>query len=78
MNPLMQAMAGSFNAPRNNFSQIVGMIRALQSGNPQQMFQNMMQNNPQFRQFMEANKGKDPMQVAKEHGIDLEQIKSMM
>lgn len=78
MNPLMQAMAGSFNAPRNNFSQIVGMIRTLQSGNPQQMFQNMMQNNPQFRKFMEANKDKDPIQVAKEHGIDLEQIKSMM
>lgn len=31
----------------------------------------MMRNNPQFAQFMEANKGKTPQQVAQENGIDL-------
>lgn len=68
MNPLMQAMTGG----RTN--QAMDMLRALKGGNPQAMFQNMMQNNPQFRQFVEANKGKDPMQVARERGIDLAAI----
>ena len=72
MNPLMQAMTGG------RMNQAMDMLRMLRNGNPQQMFQSMMQNNPQFRQFVEANKGKTPEQVAKEHGVDLNQLKSMM
>lgn len=72
MNPLMQAMTGG----RHN--QAMDMLRMLKSGNPQQMFQSMVQNNPQFRQFVEANKGKTPQQVARENGIDLNQFKGLM
>ena len=77
MNPLMMAMQ-SANSPMNKMRQVANLMKMLRSGNPEQIAQQMMQNNPQFRQFVEANKGKTPEQVAREHGIDLNQIKSMM
>lgn len=73
MNPLFQAMNDN-----NKMAQVSNIMRMLKSGNPEQIAQQMMQQNPQFRQFMEQNKGKTPEQVAREHGIDLNQLKSMM
>lgn len=70
MNPLFQAMTGG------STNQAMDILKAIK--NPQQAFQNMMLNNLQFRQFMEQNKGKDPAQVAKENGVDLNQIMGMM
>lgn len=70
MNPLMQMMG---NQPKGGMGQLGGLMQMLKSGNPAQIGQQMMQQNPQFRQFVEANKGKDPMQVARENGIDLSQ-----
>lgn len=72
-NPLMQAMGPAPTMPGNpnpmaSFNHIVQMLR---SGNPQQIAQNLMQHNPQFRAFVQANQGKSPEQVAKEHGVDL-------
>lgn len=69
MNPLFQAMSGG-----GKMQQVSGLLQMLKSGNPQQMFQQMIQTNPKFRQFVEHNKGKDPMQVARENGIDLSQF----
>ena len=63
MNPLTSNM--------NNMQSIVNMLK---SGNPEQIAMNLMQQNPQFRAFVDANKGKTPEQVAKEHGMDLGQI----
>lgn len=77
MNPLMMAMQGA-NSPMNKIWQVANLIKMLRTGNPEQIAQQMMQNNPQFRQFVEANKWKTPEQVAKEHGIDLAQFKNMM
>lgn len=77
MNPLMMAMQGA-SAPANKMGQVANLMKMLQSGNPEQAFQQMMQNNPQFRQFVEANRGKTPEQVARENGIDLSQFKNMM
>lgn len=77
MNPLMMAMQ-SANSPMNKMRQVANLMKMLRSGNPEQIAQQMMQINPQFRQFMEANKGKTPEQVAQEHGIDLNQFKNMM
>lgn len=71
MNPLMQAMQIN---PMNKMGQVANMMMVLRSGNPEQIAQQMMQSNPQFRQFVEANKGKTPQQVAKEYGIDLNSI----
>lgn len=72
MNPLMQAMTGG------RMNQAMDMLRMLRSGNPEQIAQNLMQSNPKFKAFMEANQGKDPMQVARENGIDLSQLKNMI
>lgn len=77
MNPLMMAIQ-SANSPMNKMGQVANLMKMLRTGNPEQIAQQMMQNNPQFRQFVEANRGKTPEQVAREHGIDLNQIKSMM
>lgn len=74
MNPLFQAMSGG----NNKMAQVANVMKMLKSGNPEQMAMQMMQNNPQFRQFVEQNKGKTPEQVAQEHGIDLAQFKNMM
>lgn len=74
MNPLMMAMQGG----NNKMAQVMQVMKMLSSGNPDQIAQQMMQSNPQFRQFVEQNKGKTPEQVAREHGIDLSQFKSMM
>jgi hypothetical protein len=48
----------------------------LQGKNPSAVMQSMLNNNPQFAQFVQMNKGKSPEQIAKENGIDFEQIKS--
>ena len=77
MNPLMMAMQGA-NSYTNKMGQVANLMKMLRSGNPDQIAQQMMQNNPQFRQFVEENKGKTPEQVAQEHGFDLSQLKSMM
>lgn len=77
MNPLMMAMQGA-NSHMNKMGQVANLMKMLRSGNPDQIAQQMMQSNPQFRKFVEANRGKTPEQVAREHGIDLNQIKSMM
>lgn len=69
MNPLIQSMGAK--APQNNIMQVFQMLK---SGNPEQIAQNMMQQNPQFKAFIEANKGKTPDQVAREHGIDFSQF----
>ena len=73
MNPLMMAMQGA-NSPVNKMGQVANLMKMLRSGNPEQIAQQMMQNNPQFRQFVEANKGKTPEQVAKEYGLDWKTI----
>lgn len=75
MNPLFQAMNGGMTGGNN---QIATLMQMLRGGNPEQIAQQMMQSNPRFKQFMEANKGKSPEQVAKENGIDLSQFKGMM
>lgn len=77
MNPLMMAMQGA-NSPANKMGQVANIMKMLRSGNPEMIAQQMMQNNPQFRQFVEQNKGKTPEQVAREYGVDLNQLKSMM
>ena len=74
MNPLMQAMNGS----NKKMTQAMQVIKMLRSGNPEMMAQQMMQSNPQFRQFIEANKGKTPQQVAQENGVDLNQFMGMI
>lgn len=72
MNPLMQAMTGG------RMNQAMDMLRMLKGCNPEQIARQMMQSNPQFKAFIEANQGKTPEQVAREHGLDLGQLMNKM
>lgn len=77
MNPLMQSMGGPPSLS-GNMAQLGNIMRMLRSGNPQQIAQNLMMQNPQFKAFLQANQGKDPAQVAREHGLDLGQLMNQM
>lgn len=57
---------------------IFALINSLKSGNPNIIFNQMMNNNPSFRSFIEQNKEKSPDQVAKENGIDISQFMKML
>lgn len=67
-NPILQML--NINPTMNKISTLKNMI----SGNPQAIFDGLMQSNSKFREFITANQGKTPDQIAKEHGIDLSQI----
>ena len=73
MNPILSVL----NQPnsRNLLSQINGL---LSGKNPDAVFSDLLQNNPQFRSFVEQNKGKTPEQIASENGLNIEQIKAML
>lgn len=72
MNPILSALNQQTQNP-------LTQIKNLLSGkNPDAVFSDLMQNNPQFRSFVEQNKGKTPEQIAKENGLNIEQIKSML
>ena len=71
-NPILQNLAGP-----NNLFQRLGQIKQMMSGkDPNAMFDQMMQSNPQFAQFVNANKGKSAEQICQENGIDLNMVKS--
>jgi hypothetical protein len=57
---------------------IFGLIKQLKSGNAQQMFNQMYQSNPQFRDFANSMKGKSPEQAFQEKGFDFSQFKNMI
>lgn len=44
---------------------------------PQAVYDEMLGNNKQFRDFVDGNRGKSPEQIAAEHGLDLTAIKKM-
>ena len=72
MNPILR------NLPNNNLLSQISNIRQLINGDPAAAFGRMMQTNPQFRQFVEANKGKTPEQIASEYGIDFNQVRNLI
>lgn len=53
-------------------------IRQLMGGNPQAFAERMMMSNPQFAQFVQANRDKTPQQIAQENGIDWATVQSLM
>ena len=61
-NPLMQMMSGASSAP-NGMASLGNIVRMLRSGNPEQIAHQLMQQNPQFRAFVQAERCKllDPL-----------------
>ena len=76
MNPILNMMMGS-NA-NNALNQAMQLKQLLQGGNPNVIYQQMLQNNPQFRQFVSDNQGKSPDQIAQAYGIDPNTIKQLL
>ena len=62
----------------NLISQIASIRNMLSGRNPDELYNEMMRNNPQFRAFVEANKNKTAEQIASENGINLDNLKSML
>lgn len=74
-NPQSNPVQGAQSNPMQMMTQIANIMRGK---NPEQVAMNLMNQNPQFKQFMQSVKGKTPQQFAQEHGIDLSQIMGMM
>lgn len=47
----------------------------LDSKNADEVYSDMLQNNQQFRSFVEQNKGKTAEQISEEYGINLSLLK---
>lgn len=73
MNPLI----GNLGSPTSNTPNVANIVRMLKNGDSEQIAMNLLQTNPRFAEFMRQNQGKDPGQVAREHGIDLDQLVRM-
>lgn len=58
--------------------QQMNILSLLKNRNPNEVFNQMMQTNPQFKSFVEQNKGKSVEQIAKEHNIDMNLLKQFM
>lgn len=73
-NPLM----GNFNTPNNPMNALMQMMSS--GGNPQQIVQKLMQNNPKFNSIMNQVKNSGmtteqyARQYAKQNGIDINQM----
>lgn len=82
-NPMLQVLKN--NPAISNLNRIKEMANMLKSaGNPQALFQSMVQNNPQMQQVMTLinSLGGDPKaafyKVAKEKGVNPEEILDML
>lgn len=72
-NPILQAL----NVAKN-LNSAAAMFQNLKNGNPDALFNTMYNSNPEFRRFVDANKGKSPEQIAQENGVDLGQLQNFM
>lgn len=63
------------NSGGNLLSQIASIKNMLEGKNADELYNNMLQNNPQFKAFVEQNKGKSIEQIAKENGINPQLLK---
>lgn len=57
---------------------IFGLIKQLKGNGAQNIFNQMYQNNPQFRDFANSMKDKTPEQAFQECGFDYRAFKNMM
>ena len=77
LNPILQMMKS--NGAANSPLQMLGTLKQLMSGrSPESVMQGMMQNNPQFASFVNANKNKSPEQICRENGLNWDEIKGFL
>lgn len=56
----------------------INNLKRLTAGDPQVLYDSMMKNNPQFAEFVKANEGKTPEEIAQSYGIDLGVLRQLM
>ena len=68
-NPILQLLSATNKQNQNN---MINRLRDIMStGNPTAIFNNMMNTNPQFRDFVEKNKNKSIEEIAMEYDLDM-------
>lgn len=72
-NPLLDGQGQSGQGGAN----LLGLIAQLKNGNPQAIYNQMYQSNPQFRDFANSMKGKTPEQAFQEKGFDYSKFKGL-
>ena len=73
MNPILSMLNSSGEG--NLLSRIMEIKTMMEGRNADQLYNELLQNNEQFRQFMQQNQGKSVEQVAQEHGINPQLLK---
>lgn len=58
----------------NNLINRIQNIKGVMGNNPQALFQNMMQNNPQFQQFAQSVKGMTPEEAFQRYGLNYDEV----
>ena len=53
----------------------IDTLRRMVGGNPDAFMERMMQTNPQFAEFVNANRGKTPEQIAADYGLDINPLR---
>lgn len=53
-------------------------LKAMAGGNPQAAFNLLLQQNPQFKQFVQQNQGRSPEEIARAYGVDLNQLNNLL
>ena len=81
MNPILEQMQSLNRQPTQNSrqqsqSQGIANLMALKGNRTMvdRVFNNMMADNPQFREFVNANRGKSPKQIANDYGLNYSDI----
>ena len=66
----------------NNFQSknqsIFSLIQELKTGNAENIFNQMYQNNPEFRDFANSMRGKTPEQAFQEKGLNFNSFKDII
>ena len=63
------------NQPGNSLSQLLSSAKAIAGGDPQAAVSFLSQSNPNFRAFLQANRGKTPEQAYRDYGLDYQMVK---
>lgn len=71
MNPILTKLN---NKPQGNnlISRLMG------AKNPEALYQDMMNNNEQFRNFVTENEGKSPEEIARRYGVNINPILGLL
>lgn len=76
-NPILQMLNKKPN--QNNLIQKIAGIKQMMSGkDPQILFNSLMQNNSQFRDFVNKSQGKSLEDLAMEYDIDIDLLKKFL